>query len=169
MGSTNTDTATPVHNVAGATIFVGYVLSALLFTTLIVSDLYQAYHSKSKSSVKQVPHNHLQIFVALAVLSFSTLSYHMLSYLIHSYQDWALSASIETIRNPLDLFSAVGLESIWRWLIESTLFKDFAETICKNSANFWWTQQALLVTMASALFVSIEGKFEKVSDRQCSK
>ncbi|KAI4245659.1 MAG: hypothetical protein L6R42_010142, partial [Xanthoria sp. 1 TBL-2021] len=35
-------------------------------------------------------------------------------------------------------------------------------TICENSANFWWTQQALFVSMASALFIGIEGSRRQI-------
>ena len=150
--------ALPIHNLAGAIIFVGYVLAALLLTILIISDLYHAYQSRCSSYTKRSPYVQLQVFGALAALSFSTLSYHMLSYLVYSYQDWARSADFTTIKNRYDLLTGAGLESIWHWLIESTLFKHFAETICMSAANFWWTQGALLVTMASALFISIEGE-----------
>lgn len=155
-----------IDNVTGAVIFAAYVFAALFLTGLIAFDLYQAYHSRSGSSSKEAQHvsNQLQIFVALAVLSFSTLSYHMLSYLIDSYQDWVTTqrfGPIHGLYSPGVVLGSAGLDfagRVWQWLTQSTLFRDFAVTICKDSANFWWTQQALLVTMASALFMSIEGE-----------
>ncbi|KAL8693201.1 MAG: hypothetical protein Q9224_003797 [Gallowayella concinna] len=165
--TTNTD---PIHNVVGATIFVGYVLAALYLSMLIVYDIYKAHKSIAPSSSNRGKHVSTQssLFIALAVLSFSTLSYHMLSYLIYSYQSWVTSKGIEALPGlpgSSDISTLSGLEftqQIWQWLTESTLFQNFAETICKNSANFWWTQQALLVTMASALFISIEGTRRQV-------
>lgn len=155
-----------VHNITGAIIFVFYVLAALFLTSLIVSDLYLAYQSQSRLSSREgkTISNQLQVFVALAVLSFSTLSYHMLSYLILSYNEWASSRDLDQLRwltNPSTSISLVGVDfavRLWQFLTQSTLFHDFAETICKNGANFWWTQQALLSSIASALFISIEGE-----------
>lgn len=165
MASIDSD-AKQLPNVTGAVIFVGYVLAALLLTTLIVVNLYQAYLSRSSSSSKEASRvsNPLQVFIGLAVLSFSTLSYHMLSYLTYSYRAWAESNGLAI---PPGLHVSEGLRSslnlgfvahLWQWLTETTLFHDFAKTICQNSANFWWTLQALLVSMASALFISIEGR-----------
>ena len=158
--STNSESAS---NVTGATIFVGYVLAALCLSTLIVLDLYQSYKSQNNSSSARTPSvfSRLQIFLALAVLSFSTLSYHMLSYLIYMYNKWVTTHDPEVIPGPSNLLTLSTMQAprqIWQWLTESALFLDFAETICKNSANFWWTQQALFVSMASALFISIEGE-----------
>lgn len=107
----------------------------------------------------------LQIFSALSVLSFSTLSYHMLSYLIGSYQDWAGTNRVLLPQRILGNAGIVGRKDqrvelhIWEWLTSSTLFQDFAITICNDSARFWWTQQALLVSMAWSVFMSFEGLF----------
>ncbi|KAL8854609.1 MAG: hypothetical protein Q9221_000644 [Calogaya cf. arnoldii] len=153
----------PVHNIMGATIFVAYVLAALYLSILIVIDLYRSYNAPTSSfpSKAQRISTRLQIFVTLAVLSFSTLSYHMLSYLIYAYQDWVTVNDLEAWPSSSDLFTLSTwqtlLHQIWQWLTESTLFLNFAKTICENSANFWWTQQALFVSMASTLFISIEG------------
>lgn len=159
------DDSNNVHNVAGAIIFTAYVLAALFLSSLIVLDLYKAYQAQSSLSSKEARRTsqQLQVFVALAVLSFSTLSYHMLSYLILSYRSWFMFRNLKPLQglqSPM-IFSGVTIleftARIWQWLTQSTLFQDFARTICTSSANFWWTQQALLATMASALFISVEG------------
>ncbi|KAI4108027.1 MAG: hypothetical protein L6R37_001309 [Teloschistes peruensis] len=154
--------AESARNVTGAVLFTGYVVAALLLTMMILGDLFKAYRTQiqARSCLKDMTgiSKQLQVFIALAVASFSTLSYHMLSYLIFSYRIWATHTTSSTIQGLSGVFGVKGLQSIWQWLTESTLFKDFAETICQSSANYWWTQQALLVTMASALFISIEGK-----------
>ncbi|KAL8736250.1 MAG: hypothetical protein Q9166_000405 [cf. Caloplaca sp. 2 TL-2023] len=170
MASIETSTES-AHNVVGAIIFVGYVLAALFLSTLIVIDLYQAYSSPSSSSSNKAKHgfDQSQIFIAFAILSFSTLSYHMLNYLIYSYQSWATSKHFEDLpglHTSINVFNLqrvrFHIAQVWQWLTESTLFQNFAETVCKNSANFCWTQQALLVTMASALFISIEGSRRQI-------
>lgn len=163
MASVPTNSESAPNNVTGATVFVGYVLAALFLSTFIVHDLYQSYKAQVKSSSIKAPYifSRLQIFVALAVLSFSTLSYHMLSYLIYMYHRWVTTDDLEVFPGPsvlLSLPTMQGSHQIWQWLTESALFLNFAETICKDSANFWWTQQALFVSMASALFISLEGE-----------
>lgn len=155
-----------VHNVTGAYLFTAYVLASLLLTTLIAVDLYQAYRYRPSLSSKQSHQvsKQLQVFVALAVLNFSTLSYHMLSYLIFSYQDWAepkglaIRPTLYLTKHPRSSSNLGFIAHLWQWLTESTLFFHFAKTICENSANFWWTLHALHVSAGSALFLSIEGK-----------
>ena len=149
------DNGGAIQNVPGAVIFIGYVLAALCLTILIVINLYQTYVSRPSPSSEEGNRlsYQLQVFVALGILSFATLSYHMLSYLYFSYGGWAESRDIAARE-----LHASNLHSLWLWLTESTLFYDFARTICKNSANFWWTLQALLITMASSLFISVEGE-----------
>ena len=150
----------PEYNSAGAVIFVLYVISALVFTGVIIGILLSSpqWHQKLCHA------STVQIFAALSVLSFSVLSYHMLSFLILSYESWA---SAEDIRIPQSFFGHNGLANfrengidvrVWDWLISSALFRDFAETICGDSARYWWTLQALLATMTWNVFMSIEGE-----------
>ena len=162
----STDEKTPVYNLTGALIFTVYVISALFLTLFISRNLFSSYQKlvKNKES-KRTAHfeKRLQIFSALSVLSFSTLSYHMLSYLIVSYRSWAQANDVPLPQQLLGDASLLGSHDqrvnlrIWTWLTSSTLFQDFAEAICGDSARFWWTQQALLVTMAWSVFMSFEG------------
>ncbi|KAL9600135.1 MAG: hypothetical protein Q9219_003391 [cf. Caloplaca sp. 3 TL-2023] len=166
MASVDHETIVPSSNVTGAVIFIAYVLAALFLTSWIVLDLYRAFRSRPQlfSNGSRRVSKQLQVVVALAVLSFSILSYHMLNYLIHSHRNWAESKAHATqprLRpsdHRFDMSNLGSVPSLWQWLTESTLFHDFARTICQNSANFWWTLQALIVSMASALFISIEGE-----------
>ncbi len=155
-------------NLAGAVIFVVYVVSALFFTGVIICVLlYSPGHRSAPTTSRKYQgfshENKLQIFAALSVLSFAVLSYNMMSFLIFSYEAWALGKGIKV---PSRIFGRDGLFDlqqrkihiyVWEWLTSSTLFRDFAETICGNSARYWWTQEALLVTMAWSFFMSIEG------------
>lgn len=158
---------TPIYNLTGALIFSAYVISALVLTILICGSLisqYKRLRETGEGSKRTIDvEKRLEILSALSVLSFSTLSYNMLSYLIVSYQSWAQSHSVPLPRQFLGDGGLLGAgdESvqlhIWKWLTSSTLFQDFAEAICGDSARFWWTQQALLVTMAWSVFMSFEG------------
>ena len=152
----------PLYNLSGALIFTAYVFSALFLTAFITRSLVIQY-KKSSHNRKHKREKRIQTFSALSVLSFSTLSYHMLNYLIVSYQVWSKSYGYQL---PGSLFGSNSLHGpreqrvplqIWSWLTTSTLFADFATTICSNNARFWWTQQALLVTMAWSVFMSLEG------------
>ena len=164
----------PLYNLSGALIFTAYVLSAL-FLTAFISNSLRVQHRKTSPERKHGRENHIQIFSALTVLSFSTLSYRMLNYLIVSYQAWSKSYDYQL---PASLFGSNGLFGpreqrvplhIWSWLTESTLFTDFATTICSNNARFWWTQQALLVTMAWSAFMSLEGVPPLLPQEYCSR
>ena len=164
----------PFYNLSGALIFTAYVLSALFLTAFITSSLgvqYKKYSHKRKNGREK----HIQAFSALSVLSFSTLSYHMLNYLIVSYQAWSKSHGYQLPGSLFGTNSLLGTREqriplhIWSWLTNSTLFADFATTICSNNARFWWTQQALLVTMAWSVFMSLEGAPALLPRELCSR
>ncbi len=77
----------PLYNISGALIFSTYVVSALVLTVLLCSSLIFHYRKllKAEDAKRSIDlERRLQIFSALSVVSFSTLSYHMLSYLIVS-------------------------------------------------------------------------------------
>lgn len=158
--------AIPLSNISGALIFSTYVVSALVLTFLLCSSLIFQYQKllKSEDAKRSIDlERRLQIFSALSVLSFSTLLYHMLSYLIVSYQSWAKTSRVLLAQRVLGDAGLVGRRDqrvklyIWEWLTSSTLFQDFAMTICNDGARFWWTQQTLLVTMVWSVFMSFEG------------
>ena len=162
----------PLYNLSGALIFTAYVLSAV-FLTAFISNSLRVQYKKFSPEREHEQEKHLQIFSALTVLSFSTLSYHMLNYLIVSYQAWSKRRGYQLPASLFGFNSLLGTREqrvplhSWSWLTESTLFADFATTICSNNARFWWTQQALLVTMAWSVFMSLEG-VSTLLPRECS-
>lgn len=152
-------------NTGGAVIFVFYVVAAITFTGFICLDLVNTYLYLPRSLYqKHGLQKNVQIFAGLATLSFSFLSYHMMDYLIESYLQWA---NYRSIRLPVQLYGKGGLLGpasertplyLWTWLSTSTLFYNFARTICEPYEHYIWTEQALLVTMGWCLFMSIEGE-----------
>ena len=151
-------------NVVGAVVFFSYIAAALGLTGLIVSDLFKAYAAFSESKANTIHRSNLILaFTSFAAISFAALSYHMLNFLVYSYITWAERANISL---PQTLFGALsGLTNgelsplnIWAWAKSSTLFKDFAEVICNDPVRFWWTQQALLLSIGWNTFMAIEGK-----------
>ena len=152
-------------NVIGAVIFLSYILAALLLTAFICRDLIRQYLSLPKSLWnKKDLHAQLRAFASLTLLSFTVLSYHMIDFLLESYQQWAIDRDIEL---PLRIYGKAGLfgSSLhrtpiypWSWMKSSTLFQDFARSICEPQGHFWWTSQALLFTLAWSVFLSLEGR-----------
>lgn len=151
-----------VSNVTGAIVFVAYILAALVLTTFLTYSLLATYVSLDPA-YKRLIDKKLQITAILSCVSFSVLSYNMLHYLIVSYKAWATARSIPLPANPFGLFEIVSYSDrppqlyLWQWLKTSTLFKDFAQTICMADGAFFWTGQALVTTMAWSIFMSVEG------------
>jgi hypothetical protein len=151
-------------NVLGAIIFFSYILAALGLTGLIFSDLFKAFEAFSKSKAN-TSHRHslVLVFATFAVISFSSLSYHMLNVLVHSYTEWA---DVATVPLPQTFWGALSGQTdaassflnIWTWAKSSTLFQDFTKVICNDPVRFWWTQQALLLSIGWNTFMAIEGK-----------
>ena len=161
----DTSSTQETANTTGAIVFVLYVVAALVITGFPCTNLVNTYLYLPKALYqKHGLQQNVQIFAGLATLSFSVLSYHMMDYLIESYQQWA---NDRTIGLPDQLYGKGGLLGsasertplfIWTWLKTSTLFYSFAQTICKPYEHYIWTEQALLVTMGWCLFMSIEGE-----------
>ncbi len=160
------DPRIPKYNLSGAIIFTAYVLSALFLTALIAYNLITAYRALppsylSRRNGRSPIKSHIQVFLALTVLSFSVLSYHMLNFLIESYISWA---KLWGVQLPLSVFGHNGLLGregvelhIWQWLTGSTLFLDFAQEICGTWPRYWWTSQALWATMGVNIFMGYHG------------
>lgn len=167
------DTIEATYNFSGAVIFISYVVAVLLLTILLLGNLINAASSLDAGRKRIIPRAHtqtfLQLYSSLALLSFSVLSCHMLSYLILSYSEWATERDIELPYRFWGYKGIVGLTKdrtvdlqIWSWLKTSTLFRDFAQTICETGENFWWAQQALFMTMGWSVFLSIEGELSGI-------
>lgn len=165
MGTDSIPLEDNTRNVSGALIFLSYMLAALLLTAFICRDLINQYLSLSKSLWnKSDLHTRLRTFASLTFLSFTVLSYHMIDFLLESYQQWAIDRDIEL---PLRVYGRSGLFGsshhrtplyLWSWMKSSTLFQDFARSICEPQEHFWWSGQALLFTLAWSAFLSLEGR-----------
>ncbi|OCT53539.1 hypothetical protein CLCR_10447 [Cladophialophora carrionii] len=147
-------------NVAGALIFFAYIVGALVLTGLICRDLIIMYSCFSRQKRKDIQasgkdsgrtkrgtQSQVSILAALSALSFAVLTYHMLNFLTQSYQSWAPSESL----------SDVTFSKIWKWSIESRLFRDFAEFIINDPYRFWWTNVALTYSLGWNVYMTIEG------------
>lgn len=145
------------QNIVGAIIFFSYILWALLLTILICRDLLDIYSQGSRAGGKSRAGSNVQqdrrlrhkvfVYAALCALSFSSLSFHMLIFLIQSYQSWAVS----------ERWRHATVQNIWRWSINSNLFQDFAEVLCDGPEHFWWTHLILLYTFGWNVYMCVEG------------
>ncbi|KAI4698407.1 hypothetical protein J4E81_005630 [Alternaria sp. BMP 2799] len=140
--------ATPPNSYIGTTIFLSYIVAALYATIKISYSLYAQYTaifsaaSSSKdeklNAAKAARARHIKIYAFLASISFATLSHHMLMFLITHYLEWSGDKSRS--------FSNVSANQVKRWMLESTLFQDFAQDLVKDAPNAVWTQAAILAT-----------------------
>ncbi|RYO41108.1 hypothetical protein AA0111_g1035 [Alternaria arborescens] len=140
--------ATPPNSYIGTTIFLSYIVAALYATIKIIYSLYSQYtvifHASSTANdeklgaAKAARARHIKIYAFVASISFATLSYHMLMFLITHYLEWSGDKSRS--------LSNVSVEKLKRWMLESTLFQDFAQDLVKDAPNAVWTQAAILAT-----------------------
>jgi hypothetical protein len=151
-------TGTDSDNVVGALLFYAYMIAALGLTGLICKDLCRDYSCRSLSRAQPKGKNDAQTpaprswrvpaLMILSGISFVTLSYHMLNFLVQSYH----------ARYPAYNLSDVSLPSIWKWSVESTLFRDFTEVICNDPRRFLWTNAALAYSLGWNTYMAVEGE-----------
>ena len=165
----DTRTDSQHQNLIGAVIFICYVSLAIYLTGFITGTLLRPYQSmrspRSRYGVKNLSlERQVQVFSSLSVVSFSVLSYHMTNVLIQSYKAWATAQNIESQDQPEKDGSSLERHvywpciCLWEWLKNSHLFEDFGNAIVENNSRYWWTQQALLVSIAWSVFMSVEGR-----------
>ena len=134
-------------NYIGAAIFWSYIVAALFFSGVVISTISTI--PQSKVCDQQKRERDVALFSALACVSFATLSFNMLNVLIQSFRSWSEE---HVIGDNLGL-----LNTIWRWSITSTLFRDFGEAIVANSSRYIWAEAALLATSSVCLYMAYEG------------
>ncbi|KAF2124055.1 hypothetical protein P153DRAFT_391091 [Dothidotthia symphoricarpi CBS 119687] len=150
--------ANPPTNYIGTTIFLSYIAAALYLTFTITFSLYRQYNNTSTSSsktkgkgigIKSQPQN-IKIFAFLAGISFATLSWHMLNFLITSYLQWDGSKQLSQ--------AGISGNKLKRWMLESTLFQDFAQELVSSEASVVWTQAAILGTWFWGVWTAREAR-----------
>jgi hypothetical protein len=154
--------ANPPYNILGSALFIAYIILALYCTTTITFSLYRQYASISsvKSDKKtedeqlkkrqNARKRHVKIYGFLASISFATLSYHMLSFLIESYDDWA--------SNKWLLIRTISWAHLKGWMWDSTLFESFAKELVQDGASTVWVQAAILATWFWNVWMAAKGK-----------
>ena len=151
--------ATPPNSYIGTTIFLSYIVAALYATITITYSLYSQYTFTFRTSstadnekldaAKAARARHIKIYAFVASISFATLSYHMLMFLVTHYLEWSGDKSRS--------LSNVSVEKLKRWMLESTLFQDFAQDLVKDAPNAVWTQAAILATWFWNIYMGQKG------------
>ena len=151
--------STPPHNYIGTAIFLSYIAAALYATITIVYTLYTKYTALFHSTVSKQDEKlqaaniararHVKIYACLASISFATLSYHMLMFLISHYLNWTGAKS--------QSLSDVSGEKLKTWMLNSTLFQDFAQELVKDAPSAVWTQAAIISTWFWNIWMAQKG------------
>lgn len=165
------------ENTLGAILFFSYIIAALCFTIYIVlsisrphgqnqlsSDSSHGRHSshdrKGSRQTHQLRHRGAyQAFCTLAFISFVTLSWNMLSFLVVSYLGWASAHCVSTapnLKSRDDIRSY--LHHIWMWATSSRLFQTFAEDLISNPVQWKTVRAALIYSYTWNSWMSALGK-----------
>ena len=161
-------------SVVGAIIFFSYIAAALAVTGTIVYDLASLYKTKSRTPQQTqngVRKLRLQSSILMTILSFSTLSYHMLSFLIDSYSAWSLKRGTALPESVLGDRSIPGVSGtrtdlqIWQWATSATLFQDFAEAIIGDPKSQFWTVKVLLFSFVWNCYMAERGESSNLRHR----
>lgn len=121
-----------VENIYGACLFLGYIIAALVFSFRAVNRIFRRFQAQICATTRKP-----RMLVFLALLSFCTLSFNMLSFLYLSYSNYiARHQSRPTFTNT----------HLWAWMSQTSLFVDFAHALVESQESRWWTQLALLLS-----------------------
>ena len=162
--------AVRANNTTGAVIFVFYMLFALLLTFLIVASLCRSYTSLP---IPKRPSKRASILALVSTISFVTLSWHMSSFLVFSYLEWAeelhlpppdfavshfWSSKASSFQIFLQRWEAIQSLQLWRWATSSTLFRDFAVEIQTEELPRWWTSLVLWWELGISWWMAVQGE-----------
>lgn len=161
---------TPPNNYIGATLFLSYIVVALYLTSTICYSLYTQYTSvfslrpfsppskfkqngAGKVETRNARARHVKIYAVLALVSFASISWHMLGFLITSFLDW----NNTTTRNVFAVLSNNAFDKLKRWMLETGLFNSFAIQLVADGESAIWTQLTILATWGWNLWLSAKG------------
>lgn len=172
---------TPPSNYIGSSLFLSYIVAALYLSSSISYSLYKQYtsvfHSHPSSPPSKFKQNgagkvetrnarvrHIKIYTALALISFLSISWHMLGFLITSFLDWSNGPN----RNVFAVLSDNGFNKLKRWMLETSLFNDFAVQLVGDGESTIWTQLAVLTTWAWNVWMGGKGTVQEPTARRLS-
>lgn len=173
IGMTADGMAEVPTNFVGAGIFWLYIVAALYFTGKILQNLATqtstpatnrrrekddegstASDDSGAKTINSLISNGSIVFVSLALLSFSTLSFNMLQVLIQSFHAWS--------RVHPNASNAKIIGRIWSWSITSSLFQDFGQALYQSRSRALWSLAALLNTLGVCVYMGVKGEYDPV-------
>lgn len=156
---------TDTYNVSGAVIFWLYIVFALLLTGLVIHTIYTIpTPTKRQDEDNQSRDDRVAIYVfmTLALISFTVLSYNMLRVLIQSYHEWAQIRGIAVPKSIYGVDSLLGSRrtslNLWQWSTTSTLFQDFAQALVGSEQRWTWAMWALWITFVNMHYIGSRGE-----------
>jgi hypothetical protein len=152
--------------------FITHISLAFLLTVLAIRAIFRSYLvlPPSQGTRHRLPSRktHVQIFSALATVSFITAIYWAYSFSNLSYRVWATERGIEL---PNSLFGETGAfrggEHPGRfrlagWLNDTPIYQDALEVVAEKARRFWWGQQIDLATTSWGMLLAIEGRRRRI-------
>lgn len=165
-----TQYTTPPNNYIGSALFLSYIVVALYLITSISYSLCTQYasgfHSHPSSPPSKFRQNdagkvetrnararHIKIYLALALISFISISWNMLGFLITSFLDWSSSPR----RDLLAAKSHQPFQMLKQWMLQTGLFNDFALQLVADGESAVWAQLDILATWGWNLWLAYKG------------
>ncbi|KAH9876619.1 hypothetical protein J1614_003751, partial [Plenodomus biglobosus] len=159
-----TSYASPPHNYIGTAVFLSYIVAALYATITITVSLYNRYSASpdtlatprnpALNDAKDARKRHIKIYAFLASVSFATLSYNMLMFLITQYLSWS--------GNQSGNLTDISISKLKGWMLNSSLFHDFAQDLVKNAPSAVWTQSAIVATWFWNIWMAQKARQHKI-------
>ena len=133
---------TPPTNYMGTTIFLSYIVAALLLTGyILIGDIFPRVKVRNQDSTPR-----FWFLITMALISFSVLSANMIAFLWESFSAYLATSDQET-----------ATSKIWPWMLTSNLFTTFARNLLADDHVLAWTRQALVMTMVLGAAMSSMG------------
>ncbi|ORY10950.1 hypothetical protein BCR34DRAFT_336065 [Clohesyomyces aquaticus] len=160
---------TPPTNYLGAFLFISGNLLAIYLTLHINLKIYHSHQISSKAANPRPLSTPLLI---LSGISFITLSYNMLMFLVTSYAHWTLHSnqnSNVSSNRKMSPLSSPGLSDfpsrLGAWMLDSELFSSFAQELVGDGPSVLWTQVAILGTWFWNVWIAGTAKQRGIDSR----
>jgi hypothetical protein len=152
------DYANAPTNYFGTFLFLSYILAALCLSIFLLHQLYNKFSVKqARQSDNASQKRDILLFSALAAVSFSALSFNMVNVLTDSFLHWYSQTKWVRRRPPI----SETVPYLWPWMMESTLFTNFALDLVSTPETEFWSTIALLWTMGVSKYMAIEGRWQR--------
>lgn len=132
-------------------IFLGYLTTCIFVAALVVSRAARSYNALTiRQTVSPLVRKKVWLFGLLAAGGLMTTWIHMFRYFGNSYQNWLMWRSY---------YDLEPHQRHWGlWLRETSLYKEFWETVIVGNARYWWSHQIFFFALALGLTLEQQGE-----------